>query len=302
VHTLVAEYLWWFTKAGLTLIVELDDILSRETPPRPWSEGEKIPWNEPGFSRRMLKEHLSQDHDAASRRFELIDRHVHWIHQHVLAGKVTKILDLGCGPGFYTQRFARLGHECVGIDFSPASIAYAKKQAAQQGLSCRYDQADFRVVDYGLDYGLVMLIFGEYNVFKPQDARTILAKVFRALRPGGILLLETHTFTSVQEIGSYAPTWYSSPSGLFSDHPHLYLQENFWDRELNAATTRYYIIDVETGAVSRHAASMQAYTGDDYRSILTGCGFKDIEFYPSLLGDGSRTGSEFLVFTSRKDS
>jgi SAM-dependent methyltransferase len=225
----VAEHLWWFTEAGLTLKVELGDILRREIPPRPWSEGEKIPWNEPGFSRRMLKEHLSQDHDAASRRFELIDQHVHWIHQHVLAGKVTKILDLGCGPGFYTQRFAKLGHECVGIDFSPAAVAYAVKQAAQQGLSCRYDLADIRVVDYGLDYGLVMLIFGEYNVFKPQDACTILAKVFRALRPGGILLLEPHTFTSVQEIGSGAPTWYSSPSGLFSGHPHLYLQENFWD-------------------------------------------------------------------------
>ncbi|EBO1314042.1 class I SAM-dependent methyltransferase, partial [Salmonella enterica] len=28
----------------------------------------KIPWDEPAFSQRMLENHLSQDHDWASRR------------------------------------------------------------------------------------------------------------------------------------------------------------------------------------------------------------------------------------------
>ena len=27
--------------------------------PEPWDEGDNIPWNEPGFSRRMLREHLT---------------------------------------------------------------------------------------------------------------------------------------------------------------------------------------------------------------------------------------------------
>ena len=103
--------------------MKLMDIVRRQRVPKPWSEGEKIPWNDPEFSRRMLDEHLSQAHDAASRRFEIIDKHVDWIHTHVLKGNPTRILDLGCGPGLYTNRLARLGHHCVGIDFSPASIA-----------------------------------------------------------------------------------------------------------------------------------------------------------------------------------
>jgi len=51
----------------------------RNLDPAPWSEGDNIPWNEPGFSQRMLKEHLSQAHDLANHRFETIDRHVAWI-------------------------------------------------------------------------------------------------------------------------------------------------------------------------------------------------------------------------------
>ena len=39
----------------------------------------KIPWDEPAFSQRMLANHLSQDHDWASRRQEIIEQQVEWI-------------------------------------------------------------------------------------------------------------------------------------------------------------------------------------------------------------------------------
>ena len=52
--------------------MNLLDLIHRASPPAPWAEGDKIPWNDPDFSRRMLREHLSQAHDAASRR---IDHH-----------------------------------------------------------------------------------------------------------------------------------------------------------------------------------------------------------------------------------
>jgi hypothetical protein len=49
------------------------DIVERQPEPTPWSEGDNIPWDDPGFSDRMLAEHLSQDHDLASRKSETID-------------------------------------------------------------------------------------------------------------------------------------------------------------------------------------------------------------------------------------
>src|SRR5512139_3854349 len=105
--------------------------LTHLTTPLPWQEGDNIPWNEAGFSERMLQEHLSQAHDAASRRFATIDRHVEWIHHEMLDGQTGHVLDLGCGPGLYTSRLAQLGHSCHGIDFSPASINYARETASQ---------------------------------------------------------------------------------------------------------------------------------------------------------------------------
>jgi len=218
----------------LTLI----DVVRRAPEPAPWAEGDNIPWHEPGFSARMLREHLSQEHDAASRRAEKIDGHVRWIHNRLLTGRPTRVLDLGCGPGLYSSRLAALGHECTGIDYSPASIEYATRTASEEHLQCTYRLEDIRTAEYGTGFGLAMLIYGELNIFRADDAALILHKAYDALDPGGILLLEPHTVAAVQAQGKQGCTWRSAQTGLFSDEPHVYLTEGvglqqLWDTSGN---------------------------------------------------------------------
>jgi SAM-dependent methyltransferase len=276
------------------------DVVRRSPGVAPWQEGENIPWHEPGFSERMLNEHLSQDHDAASRRSETIEAHVAWIHQRLLEGRAAKILDLGCGPGLYTSRLAQRGHKCVGIDYSPASIAYAVDYARREKLRCEYLHEDIRRAPYGTRFGLVMLIFGELNVFRPSDARAILQKAKRALADGGLLLLEPHSFAAIQTIGARGLDWYSKERGLFSDRPHLCLQEYSWDPTTNTATIRYFIVDATSGDVSNHAQSFQAYSDAEYRSLLVDCGFDDVELIPSLAGTGSESQGDLMAIVARK--
>ncbi|MBI3958207.1 MAG: class I SAM-dependent methyltransferase [Chloroflexi bacterium] len=264
--------------------MNIQDIVDRTPVPLPWSEGEKIPWNDPDFSQRMLAEHLSQRHDAASRRNDLLDAQVQWIHQQVLGGQPTRILDLGCGPGLYTSRLARLGHTCAGIDFSPASIAYARESASREGLHCTYELADIRHAEYGSGFGLVMLLFGEFNVFRREDARQIVRKAYAALHTGGRLLLEPHTLEAVAKIGAEPSHWFTQQNGLFSAQSHLLLTEAHWDEVRRIAIERYYVVDAGTGAVTRHAASMQGYTPEAYAQLLVECGFDSVEFHPSISG------------------
>jgi len=280
--------------------LHLKEIVQREYPPNPWAEGEKIPWNDPGFSQRMLQEHLSQEHDAASRRFEVIDGHIDWIHNNVLSGKPAKILDLGCGPGFYTSRLAELGHQCWGIDFSPASIEYAKLEAKEKKLACEYTFGDIREADYGEGFDLVMLIFGEFNVFRPQDTKRILNKAHNALKEGGIILLEPHTFEAVQMIGEQSSSWYSSETGLFAPNPHINLQENFWIDDSQVTIQRYYILDLEMDQLNRFSSTMQAYTEDGYQNLLAACDFTAVRFYPSLLGVPDEGHQYLLAITAQK--
>lgn len=248
----------------------------------------------------MLDEHVSQRHDWASRRFERIDAQVEWIHRHVLGGRPTSVLDLGCGPGLYTSRLAGLGHRCLGIDYSPASIAYASRHARHENLACDYWLEDIRHADYGTGFGLVMLVHGELNTFRPEETRFILRMAHDALAEGGTLLLEPHTYDAVRDSGARPSSWDTTERGLFSEKPHLCPQEHSWDEPTNTRTTRFFIIDAATGGVTIYAETLQAYSDEEYRSLLHECGFNKIEFFASLTAAVDESPGDKIALVGRK--
>jgi len=280
--------------------MNLNDLIHRASAPTPWSGVGKIPWDESAFSERMLAEHLTQDHDSASRRAPKIDQQVAWIHEHVMSSRPGRVLDLGCGPGLYTSRLASLGHSCTGIDFSPASVRYAREYAAEHGLDCTYDLDDIRTADYGEGYDLVTLLFGEFNTFSPTDARAILTKAHAALREGGLLLLEPHPYDVVRETGSSGTSWYTSVSGLMAVEPHLCLMENTWDAEAEVAIDRFYVVDVANGQVTPWTICMQAYSDAAYRDLLAHCGYEGVQLYPSLIGVEDPSQPAMMAIVARK--
>ncbi len=269
--------------------------LTERARPVPWEDGGKIPWDEPGFSARMLREHLTQDHDRASRRLAVIERQVSWIHETILENEPARVLDLGCGPGLYSNRLARLGHSCVGIDFSPASISHARETAAEEGLGCEFRQQDLRDGQFGSSFRLALLIFGEFNAFAPADARALLAEAHRSLGPSGTLVLEVQTEEAVREIGLGSPNWWTEGSGLFCDEPYLCLRECFWFPEAAAAVERFFVAPVSTGEFETYLSTAQAYTDGEYDSMLAEAGFTDVSSCASLDGDDEQRDGLFVL-------
>jgi ubiquinone/menaquinone biosynthesis C-methylase UbiE len=190
-----------------------------------------------------------------------------------------------------------LGHACRGIDFSPASIDYAVKTAPE---GCTYTLGDIREIDFGSGYDLAMFIFGEFNVFRPRDARLILQKSFAALQPGGKILLEVQTFNAVYEMGNQPATWYSAENELFADDPHLCLMESFWDDDQQVTIERYYVVDAASGGVRRYASATQAYHEKELMAMLTKTGFKRVDIFPTLTGKISSQVSPMIVFVAEK--
>lgn len=260
----------------------------------------KIPWDDPDLSRRMLREHLSQRYDAASRRTSLIKKHVNWIHRFVLNGQPARILDLGCGPGLYSSRLAELGHECVGIDFSPASIEYAREKASNDRLSCIYRHEDIRQADYGTGFDLILLVFSEFNTFEPEDASLILERSHHALKKGGKILLEVPSFDAVEQLGNQPSVWYSEKKGIFSDEPYLCLTESFWNEEDALAIERYYVIQEKNNAVNLFINTTRAYEEQQFVDFLRSAGFLSVEFHPSLTGSQSQQLDGMFVILAAK--
>jgi SAM-dependent methyltransferase len=245
-----------------------------------WDGKYKIPWDDPDFSRRMLAEHLSQEHDLASRKHQMIRTQVQWIHEHICNNTPAKLLDIGCGPGLYLEQFTALDYDCCGIDFSPASIEYVRSQL---GDKANLIYGDIRSVDFGVGYDLAIMVFGEINVFSPDECRMILKKTFEALSPGGKLLLEAHTFEAVERIGKTPNSWYKSGPGLlglFSDDPYICLTENHWFDKQQTALQQFHILDAADGTVKSYRSTTKAWTIDQYRDLLKEAGYTNVVIHP----------------------
>jgi len=254
--------------------MKITDIANRTIPAEPWVGGEKIPWNEPGFSERMLKEHLSQEHDAASRRTEIVHRQVDYIER--LAGGLERdlrILDIACGPGLHSLDLARRGHSTFGIDFSPASIEWAKSSADEQSLACEFVHDDVRRADFGTGFDLAILLFGEMNVFTVDDLRLIVRNARAALNPDGVLLLEPHEPGVIRANFESNPTWSAQNSGLFSAQPHMLLEEGFWHEDEQVAVKRWYAVDAESSEVEVFSQTVVEYTKDELVKLVESEGF-----------------------------
>ena len=147
-----------------------------------------------------------------------------------------------------------------------------------------------------------MLLYGEFNTFRPSVAQVILRKEYAALCAGGRLLLEPSTFASIEALGKPRPSWYAAQAGLWSDRPHLVLQDNAWDGELRASVERYTVIDATSGALAQHAMTTHAYAEADVARLLEDAGFVGVTTYPSLLGRADEEHAGFYAVLAQKPS
>lgn len=251
---------------------DLSFLASLSTDPEPFADGRQIPWNDPGFSRRMLAYHLDESHDWASRRAEKRQNIIGALIATTGLASGDRVLDLGCGPGLYCQELARRGMQVEGWDYAPASIDYARQQAEAAGIEINYVRDDYRNLDAVARFNLVTLIYGDLNVFSQSDAEALLCRIHRALLPGGYFFADVTTPAAHPAQGMRQCFSYHS-SGVWSDGPYLELFEDHPVRPDGLRWERYIIIEVNAGRARVYTTWTQEYTAGTFTALLTRTGF-----------------------------
>lgn len=95
-----------------------------------------------------------------------------------------RIVDVGCGPGHIAKYLVDHGATVEGIDLSPEMIEEA---------SARFPSLEFRVADmFALPYEGLAGIVAFYAIVHTRDLDLLFEEFFRALAPGGRVLLAFH--------------------------------------------------------------------------------------------------------------
>jgi SAM-dependent methyltransferase len=259
-------------KAALTSA--LWRIYNRPASPPLWQGGGNLPWNDPAFSARMLREHLDESHGAASRQAAERAAQLEWLWTRLALRPGSRLLDLTCGPGLYAVPLAQRGVVVTGVDFGPAAIAYARQLAEMAGVTdqCTFIEADVRDYNPKPDsYDAVLFLYGQLAVFPRHEAAALLRKTAEALRPGGRLVVELLDPARVDKKDS--SWWYTDDTGLWGDRPFLHLGERRWDAAERASVERYLILHLETGQLDEITLCDQTYDIQEMTGLLQDAGF-----------------------------
>jgi len=259
-----------------------------------------LPWNDPDFSARMLREHLDEAHGAASRVTSERQLQLHWLWSTLGLQPGMQVCDLTCGPGLYSVELAKAGCRVTGVDFAPAAVAYARELMVREGVAdqCTILEADVRTVDLPVStFNAVLFIYGQLAVFTKAEAQALLAKAAQLLKPGGALVLELLNPERVDKTTSN--WWFTDDTGLWGDSPFLHLGERFWDEEEQVAYERFHILHLESGAYSEVHLCDQSYTVPTMQTMMRDAGFAQVDVYPRWGGLALYDADEWIVYVGR---
>lgn len=129
------------------------------------------------------------DSFQAQRRAELhssmADRWLLEIQKYLPQRKL-KILDVGCGSGFFTILLGKQGHEVLGTDLTPDMIEKSRELAKEEGVDCKFEIMDAENLDFP-DETFDVVISRNLTWTLP-DAGHAYEEWCRVLKKGGILL------------------------------------------------------------------------------------------------------------------
>ncbi|HEX8903826.1 MAG TPA: class I SAM-dependent methyltransferase [Longimicrobiaceae bacterium] len=104
-----------------------------------------------------------------------------------LAG--TRVLDAGCGPGWYTEHLVARGADVTAFDAAPRFVELTRARVGNRARVLRADLA--RPLDFAADAAFD-LVLSPLALHYVHDWDALLRELARVLRPGGLLVFSTH--------------------------------------------------------------------------------------------------------------
>lgn len=108
------------------------------------------------------------------------------IEKQIPAGRRLKILDVGCGAGFFSILLAKEGHEVLGIDLTPEMIENAIQLAEEENADCCFQVMDAEnpmFADETFD-----VVISRNLTWTLPNAEHAYGEWMRVLKTGGVLL------------------------------------------------------------------------------------------------------------------
>jgi SAM-dependent methyltransferase len=286
-----------YEKKEISMFDKLEEINSHPSPFQYYTADEL--WTDEHTSMKMLEYHLNDAVDLSSRNSDFIKSSVKWIVSHFGIDSNTSIADFGCGPGLYTTQFAEKKASVTGIDFSERSIRYAREVAEQKGLDINYIHQNYLEFETKERFDLITMIFCDFCALSPSQRKTLLAKFYKFLKPGGSVLLDVHslnTFNGRDEVATYER---NQLDNFWSSGNYYGFLNTFKYNKEKVTLDKYTIIEKARTRVVYNW--LQYFSQNSLREEFEENGLEAEEFYSDVAGSDFSQESPDIAIVAKKN-
>lgn len=195
--------------------------------------------------------------------------------RHFPEGK-TKLLELACGTGIQSVRFAQAGFEVTGFDLSSDMLKLAQKRAEDAGLALDFQQGNMLDLSALGQYDLVTCYSDSICYMQDEvEVGDVFKEVYAHLNEGGAFIFDVHSVYQMDELfagyshhenaDNFAFVWDTYPD----DPPHSIVHElTFFVQDEDGRFTRFDEVHEE-----------RTYELLTYDVLLDQAGFKSVKVY-----------------------
>jgi len=111
-----------------------------------------------------------------------------WTGRGLIEGK--KVLDVGCGPGYWRRKMKDVHLEYFGIDLSGHTVSLARKSAELLGLSGEIIKASAEDIPYSDNF--FDHVISEGVIHHTPNTEKCVSEIYRVLKPGGTATISVY--------------------------------------------------------------------------------------------------------------
>lgn len=224
----------------------------------------------------------------------VISREVNFIEQCLGLEKGASILDMACGTGRHAVELSSRGYAVVGYDLSLSMLALAAEEAQGRNQKLNFLQGDMREMNFDQVFDGVYSWSTSFGYFDDEKNFDILQRMHRALRSGGVLVLD---IINRDYVAPRQPSmvWFEGDGCVCMDE----MQVDFFSSRLKVKRTAMF----DDGRSREIDYSMRLYNLHEIGKMMHDADFKVLEVTGHPAHPGVFFGSEsprLIIVAERK--
>ncbi len=212
--------------------------------------------------------------------------------------RAASLLDLACGTGELSVRFAKEGFHVTGVDLSEDMLAVAQAKAEEKSVRIPFFQQDMANLEGQGLFDVIGIFCDSLNYLKTEEeVIATFANVVEHLQQDGIFIFDVHSIYKVTDV-------FINQTFSLNEEDISYIWNSFPGENPNSVEHElsFFVLDERLGKYDRidEVHFQRTYSVQQYTQWLEDAGFEILEVSADFEALAPKPQSERIFFVTKK--